>query len=90
MLEAPLARAARLAQPANDSSNIEGEHYPPPARCLRNVFLIAVLLGQERRSSKSGDILVDLPAARGGAGEEQRRRSTSGTARAVTACGVRP
>ena len=77
MLEAPLARAARLAQPANDLSNIEGERCSPPARCLRNILLIAVLLGQERRPSKSGDILVDLPAARRGAGEEQRRRSVS-------------
>ena len=90
MLEAPLARAARLAEPANDSSNIEGERCPPPARCLRNTLLIAVLLGQERRPSKSGDILVDLPAAREGAAEEQRRRSTSGPARAVTACRGRP
>ena len=90
VLEAPVARAARLAQPAHDLSNIDGERCPPPARCLTNVFLIAVLLGQERRPSKSCDILVDLPAARGGAAEEQRRRSTSGTARAATACGVRP
>ena len=90
MLEAPLARAARLAQPANDSSNIEGERCSPPARCLRNVLLIAVLFGQERRPSKSGDILVDLPAAREGAAEEQRRRSMSGAAGAVIACGGRP
>ena len=89
MLEAPLARAARLAQPAHDLSNIDGERCLPPAQCLRNVFLIAVLLGQERRPSKSGDILVDLPAAREGAAEEQRRRSTSGAAGTVTACGGR-
>ena len=90
MLEAPLARAARLAQPAHDLSNIDGERCQPPAQCLTNTFLIAVLFGQERRPSTSGYILVDLPAAREGAAEEQRRRSTSGTARAATACGVRP
>ena len=90
MLEAPLARGARLAQPANDSSNIEGERCPPPARCLINTFLIAVLLGQELLPSKRGDNLVDLPAARAGAGEEQRRRSVSGTARAVTGWEGRP
>ena len=90
MLEAPLARAARLARPANDSSNIAGERCSPPARCLANVFLIAVLFGQERRPSTSGYILVDLPAAREGAAEEQRRRSMSGPVRAVTACGGRP